>query len=137
MKSPGRLVPNRRELSRAIACTFWLLVLMRVDQACAQEPPGAQLFQQNCAACHPLSPNVNGDAPSLFDIVGRKAASRDFPYSAALKAKAQQGLIWTEPTLKSWLLGPAEFVPGTSMGFLGMRSSAEADALIVFLKSNP
>ena len=137
MNSPARLLPHMRQLSWAIACTLWILALMRVNQAYAQDPPGAQLFQQKCVACHSLSPNVNGVAPSLFDIVGRQAASRDFPYSAALKAKAQQGLIWTEPTLKSWILEPAEFVPGTSMGFPGMRSSADADALILFLKGNP
>ncbi|HEY0746547.1 MAG TPA: c-type cytochrome [Steroidobacteraceae bacterium] len=126
-----------RGLSLAVGWAFSLLALMQVDRAYAQEPPGAQLFQQNCAACHSLLPNASAAAPSLFDIVGRKAASRDFPYSAALKVRAQQGLIWDETTLKSWILRPAELVPGTSMGFAGMRSSADVEALILFLKSNP
>ena len=98
---------------------------------------GASIFQQNCAVCHSLSPGINAPGPSLFDIAGRNAAGGSFPYSEALKAKARSALVWNDATLKEWVLAPSGLVPGTSMGFAGLQSSEEAEALIAFIKSNP
>ena len=55
---------------------------------------GQRLFGQQCMLCHSVGQGQEGAAPSLYHVVGRKAASDPgFPaYSKALKAS---GVTWT------------------------------------------
>lgn len=79
-------------------------------------PDGAVIYKQRCQVCHgaagakpsPLGPNLSG-------VVGRKAASTPFTYSAALKASK---LVWTKQNLEKYLAGPAKMVPGTKMAVI-------------------
>ncbi len=75
---------------------------------------GKRLFTQQCMLCHSTVAGEEGAAPSLFRVVGRKAASDSkFPaYSSALKGS---GLTWTPAKLDTFLSGPSKLVPGTNM----------------------
>ena len=93
-------------------------------------PDGAQIFQQRCAACHTVTPGAKSVlAPSLAGVVGRKAASTAFNYSAALKAS---NLTWTRPNLDRFLTAPGQMVPGTRM-VISVSDPAQRAAVINFL----
>jgi cytochrome c len=101
-------------------------------QAAGDAAKGAELFKQRCAACHIKPPTSSVRiAPDLVGVVGRKAASTDFTYSAALKAS---GLTWTPATLDSFLTAPFTKVPGTRMVISVPATQDRAD-LIAFLAS--
>jgi len=70
-----------------------------------------------CISCHSIDPAETGlPAPNLHGVIGRRAGSRpDFDYTPEMRAKGEQGLIWTRETLKSFLANPQGMVPGTAM----------------------
>ena len=70
-------------------------------------------------------------APSLAGVVGRPAASTDYPYSLALK---KAGLTWDKASLDRFLTAPAKLVPGTRMPVAVPRADERA-ALIAYLRT--
>ncbi len=94
---------------------------------------GAKLFIQ-CAACHNLKkgePNKVG--PNLHGVFGRKAGTyKGFIYSNALKTS---NIVWDENHIRNWLEKPSEYVPGTTMAFIGITKKEQQDALIKYLKN--
>lgn len=85
-----------------------------------------------CRACHQIGPTAkNGVGPSLNGIVGRKAGTYPgFAYSPANKAS---GLVWDEATLEKYLPNPQALVPGTKMGFPGLKDPQRVKDVIAFL----
>ena len=75
---------------------------------------GKATFNMQCTLCHSAKPNQEGTAPSLFGVVGRKAAS-DPKFPAYTKALKASGLTWTEDKIEAFLSGPSKLVPGTAM----------------------
>ena len=70
-----------------------------------------------CKFCHTMKA---GEAhllgPNLNNIFGQRAATvPNFHYSPALAQAGQEGLVWTEETIRQYIAGPDEYVPGTSM----------------------
>jgi len=100
----------------------------------AETDPSARAFQK-CYSCHDIDPATkNLQGPHLADIVGRRAARvADFEYSPAMRAAADQGLTWTRDVLDKYLEAPLEFLPGTSMSFVGIKDAAERRAIIDYL----
>ncbi len=94
---------------------------------------GKALFDGQCSLCHSASAGVEGAAPSLNGVVGRKAASDPgFPaYTKALKAS---GLTWTEETLEHFLANPQKMAPGTAMP-ISVPSEADRHDVISYLAS--
>ena len=88
-----------------------------------------------CAACHALEPGRNSPAgPTLHAIVGRRVASLPgFNYSPALRRFAARNPRWTRALLDRFLADPEALVPGTEMGFIGMRDPDRRRALIAWL----
>lgn len=100
--------------------------------AMAHAAPPPAVFAR-CAVCHNAE---KGDpakiGPNLWGIYGKKAASSNFNYSAALKSAK---LTWNDETLDKWLTGPMQMVPGTMMSFPGLKDPAKRAELIAWLKS--
>ncbi len=91
---------------------------------------GQQLFSR-CSGCHSVQPETKS-APSLNDVVGRKAGSVEgYAYSTAL---SNSGITWTEDALNNYLAGPAKAVRGTRMTLSVPRDQDRAD-IIAYLKS--
>jgi len=101
-----------RSQSRLIALS--LLLLAAAAPAAAQNAEaGAVVFKQRCSTCHTMtSGQRHGVGPNLAGLAGRRAASTDFNYSAALR---NSGLTWDAATLDRFLAAPSKVVPGTRM----------------------
>lgn len=96
----------------------------------AAGPP--QAFNQ-CTACHSTAPGKTIIGPSLAGVYGRKAgAVAGFQYSDAMKGS---GLAWNAGNLDTFLANPAGKVPGTLMGFAGIKDAAQRKAVIAYLKT--
>ncbi len=94
---------------------------------------GADVFKSECAECHSPKEGRNKKGPSLFGIVGRKAASLpDYKYSDALRGRTDW--VWTPEKLHGYLSQPAKQTnPGTKMKYDGLTDAKDLDDLISYL----
>ncbi len=87
-----------------------------------------------CTVCH--STDTSGKAsvgPNLRGRYGQPAASaNNFNYSSGL---SESDLTWNEATLDRFLKDPAGTVPGTTMGFGGVKDPSERAAIIEALRA--
>jgi cytochrome c len=91
---------------------------------------GKTLYQ-TCAACHSEKPEAIG--PRLKGVVGRKAAAlEDFRYSAPMR---RSNLTWDEANLHAYVADPQAVVKGNRMPFGGLRSHADVDDIVAYLKT--
>jgi cytochrome c len=99
---------------------------------------GEGLFNKSCAQCHSLAEGKNGNGPSLFRIIGRKAAVLPgFKYSRALRQMAaDESLTWSEVNLATFLGRPSLLVPGTRMAFPGVKKEEDLATLLAWIKTN-
>ncbi|MGD0109149.1 MAG: cytochrome c family protein [Rhodopila sp.] len=112
-----------------------LIVLSAIgtaDPARAQDPAaGKAVFTSQCAVCHPIQSGRNSVGPSLFGIVGRKTGSvPGFHYSAA---NSNANIVWDEATLNNYLKAPMTAIPGTTMGYAGLKDDAQRANLVAYL----
>jgi cytochrome c len=93
---------------------------------------GKAIFKK-CALCHTTELGKNKIGPSLFEIVGRKAASLDnYNYSEAMKKFDH---TWDPQTLDTYLADPRATVPGTKMIFPGLKEKSEREDVIAYLET--
>ncbi|MBR0644043.1 c-type cytochrome [Plastoroseomonas hellenica] len=104
--------------------------------AAAQDADAGQRVFNQCRACHTVEQGGrNGVGPNLYGVFGRRAASVEgFRYSAAMRAKGEEGLVWQEATLRPYLEAPRTVVPGGSMTFAGLRNEQQMSDLIAYLR---
>jgi cytochrome c len=82
-----------------------------------------------CLACHSIDHDRTG--PRHCGLIGRPAASvPGFDYSPALK---RSGIVWSEKALDRFLANPVRVVPGTAMGYDGVKDVKERADLIAYL----
>jgi cytochrome c len=96
-------------------------------------PPAANgetLFRQRCQVCHSVDvTKPAGVGPNLRGVVGRKAATATFNYSAAMK---QSNITWTQANLDRYLAAPTKIVPGTRM-VIAVSDATQRAAIIKYL----
>ncbi|MFW2851937.1 c-type cytochrome [Sphingomonas sp. TX0543] len=103
-------------------------LLAAASPAIAQS--GADLFKQRCQVCHVAKAGARPTiGPNLAGVMGRKAGSTAYPYSAALK---KSGLVWDKATLDRFLAGPGKAVPGTRMN-LAVPDAKQRAAIVAHL----
>ena len=97
---------------------------------------GEKVFKK-CKACHQVGEDAKNRAgPQLNGVMGRAAGSVEgFKYSKALKAKADEGLVWNEETISAFLANPRGYMKGTKMGFAGLKSEEDQAAIAAYLSS--
>lgn len=93
---------------------------------------GAKIFKK-CSTCHSADQGGgNKVGPNLFGIVGKKRASvAGFNYSEAMSKK---GGAWSRDDLNLFLTKPKDFVPGTKMGFAGLKKPQDRADVILYLE---
>jgi cytochrome c len=102
----------------------------------ADAAAGEAVFKK-CASCHTVDkggPNKVG--PNLWGVVNRPVASHaGFSYSAGMQTFAEGGkVVWDYDHLSYFLEAPKKHVPGTAMGFAGIKKADERANLIAWLR---
>src|SRR5438128_1713628 len=105
-----------------------LLVGPQAGAADGDATRGAEIYQR-CAACHALEHDRVG--PRHCGLFGRRAGGlQGYANSTAMK---KYGVIWNAETLDRFLENPLKTVPGTKMGYAGVRDAQERADLIAYL----
>jgi len=127
----GRPFPGKSSARLAGA----VFALAAATQVFADESPkgdwkaGANVYFR-CTACHALAHNSRG--PKHCGLFGRRAGSvQDYIYSDAME---HSRIVWNETTLNRFLDNPQAAVPGTAMGYSGVKDPQERADLIAFLR---
>lgn len=110
------------------------MILGMTATAALAMPPGdpraGEAIYSRCLACHALAYDRTG--PRHCGLFGRRAGSvKGFPYSEAMK---HSNIVWNEATLNRFLANPLKAVPGTAMGYAGVKDDKERADLIAYLK---
>jgi cytochrome c len=94
----------------------------------ADDPPGSELFANQCGTCHVVSAAPEErQGPNLYGVVGRPAGKlKGFKYSPAL-AKAK--FTWSKDKIDAWLTDASRVVPGSVMPY--RQADATIRAMII------
>jgi len=84
-----------------------------------------------CAACHAIEANRTG--PQHCGLFGRRAGTAP-GFDGYSKAMRASGIVWDERTLNVFLQDPMKAVPGTAMGYAGVKDDKERAELIAWLR---
>ena len=94
------------------------------------DPQAGETIYTRCLACHALAYNRTG--PKHCGLFGRRAGGvTGFQYSDAMR---RSKIVWNERTLDRFLADPLKTVPGTAMGYAGVKDLKERADLIAYLK---
>ncbi len=91
---------------------------------------GEQLYQR-CVACHAVETNRTG--PQHCGLFGRKAGTAP-GYTTYSQALQGTHIVWDAKTLDMFLRDPMTAVPGTTMGYSGVKDPKERADLIAWLR---
>ena len=102
--------------------------------ATASVTDGKKIFKK-CAACHSIAKSGgNKIGPALWGVLGRQAGSvSDYKYS---KTMATHGKPWTFEEINSFLTKPKDWIKGTKMSFVGLKSEKDRAAVILYMNEN-
>jgi cytochrome c len=93
------------------------------------DPRKGEEIYSRCLACHALAYDRTG--PRHCRLFGRKAGSvPGFAYSEAMK---RSRIVWNAKTLDAFIADPMRTVPGTAMGYAGVKDAKERADLIAYL----
>jgi cytochrome c len=113
-----------------------VLLKLTVAVPAGAEDEGRVAFNNYCRICHSIKKGENRLGPSLYGIMGAKAAAVPgyANYSESLRGS---GITWDEATLDLWIENPEALVPNNSMKpYTGITDAAVRKEIIEFLKSN-
>jgi cytochrome c len=97
------------------------------------DPARGEKIYERCQACHSIERDRTG--PHHAGLFGRRAGSvPGFQYSPAMKKAGAAGLVWNDDTLDKFLKAPTKFIPGTRMGYAGIKDDQERADLLAYLK---
>ena len=92
---------------------------------------GKKIFKK-CAACHSITQGGgNKIGPALWGVLGKPAGSiSNYKYS---KAMAAHGKPWSFQEMNGFLTKPKDWIKGTKMSFLGLKSAKDRAAVILYM----
>ncbi|MEO0729709.1 MAG: cytochrome c family protein [Pseudomonadota bacterium] len=101
--------------------------------ASATPEDGLKAFRA-CSACHSVDQGGrNKVGPNLWNVVGKDIGSVDgFKYSSAMAGKEGN---WTYEALAGFLHKPKSWLPGTAMGYAGIRKAEDVANMLAYLRS--
>jgi cytochrome c len=93
------------------------------------DPKAGEAVYTRCLACHAIEYDRTG--PRHCGLIGRKAGSvPGFAYSEAMN---KSGIVWNTRTLDRFIENPMKTVPGTAMGYDGVKDPKERADLVAYL----
>ncbi len=88
-----------------------MLALVAAMPSAAQDAEKGKAQFGQCRACHTVEKGQNRVGPSLYEILGRKAATVEkYAYSKSMKEAAEKGLVWDEEKMLEYLADPNAFL---------------------------
>ena len=98
------------------------------------DPASGEKVFKKCQSCHTIEEGgKDKTGPHLWGVMGREIASvAGFGYSGSLPA----GETWDWEHLNAFLTKPADYAPGTSMAFGGLKKPTDRADLMAFLNEN-
>ena len=95
---------------------------------------GARVFKK-CLSCHNIEKGgANKIGPNIFGVLNRKAGSvSGYKYSKAMLA---YGKIWSFEEMNGFLTKPKDWIKGTKMSFMGLKSAKDRAAVILYMNEN-
>ncbi|MGZ5036851.1 MAG: c-type cytochrome [Usitatibacter sp.] len=114
--------------ARALALAALASALCAAQAAPGDAKRGEEIYSR-CLACHALAYDRTG--PRHCGLFGRRAGSvPGFAYSDAMK---RSGIVWNAKSLDRFIADPLKTVPGTAMGYAGVKDAKERADLIAYL----
>ena len=103
--------------------------------ASADAAAGESVYKK-CATCHTIdNGGANKVGPNLWEILGRPVATHEgFSYSAAMREYGATGAVWDYENLNKFLHAPKKYIPGTAMGFAGLKKEDEIANLLAYMR---
>jgi cytochrome c len=92
---------------------------------------GEQVYAR-CAGCHAIEGNRTG--PQHCGLFGRRAGAAP-GYGAYSEAMRRSRIVWDRETLDAFLRDPQARVPGTTMGYAGVKDAGDRADLLAWLKA--
>jgi len=122
---------QRKQLLCALSVVFSVCF---TNAHAADADNGKQIFAQ-CVGCHMVGPDAQARfGPALNNIVNQPAgAVAGFDYSAAFKAFNDNGLVWSESELDTFLKAPMQYAAGTKMVYPGLAGESDRQDVIAYL----
>jgi cytochrome c len=107
-------------------------ILATTGVAFAGDLTAGQTLFKVCAVCHDVGEKAqNRVGPVLNGVEGRPAGSvRGYPYSPAMR---KSDIIWGKAVFREYLKAPKAMVPGSKMGFSGLRDEQGLDDIWEFV----
>jgi cytochrome c len=131
---PARSVMPAQAGIQRLAMAAALIVLSHAAAAAPTDRAALQrgeAIYARCAACHAIDANRTG--PQHCGLFGRKAGTAP-GFDGYSKAMRDSGIVWDAKTLDVFLKDPLGTVPGTAMGYAGVKDDAERADLIAWLR---
>ncbi|MEM1306106.1 MAG: cytochrome c family protein [Pseudomonadota bacterium] len=126
MPDPAAVAPAEEEAKPIFEVVQPLLASASVEA-------GQRVFNA-CKACHSVNEGgANKIGPNLWNIVGRDIGADDsFKYSNAMAGKEGD---WSFEALAGFLHKPKTWLPGTAMGYAGIRKPEDVASMLAYLRS--
>ena len=126
--------PRPRRALRAIGLAAAALLPGLAVQAAVADAVlqrGEQVYAR-CAGCHAIEGNRTG--PQHCGLFGRRAGAAP-GYGAYSEAMRRSRIVWDRETLDAFLRDPQARVPGTTMGYAGVKDAGDRADLLAWLKA--
>lgn len=126
-----------RRIVAALACAVAPWVPAVAAPTAGGKAPDAASLQRGeqvyarCAACHAIATNRTG--PQHCGLFGRRAGTAP-GFDGYSKAMRDSRIVWNDRSLDAFLEAPTQAVPGTAMGYAGVKDPRERADLIAWLR---